>query len=129
VAFGFFDCAEALANSRTHTVVISISLISVPPWNTRVRFGQAALYINENEKEGPEPGHGLGERLGGKSKAADRSVRSPLCVPLTISIVAEGGGALGKVPQIGLVLLVEKGVLGGGTVGDGFEILGESGNS
>jgi len=50
-------------------------------------------------------------------------------VPFTISIVAEGGGALGKVPQIGLGLLVEKGVLGGETVGDGFEILGESGNS
>jgi hypothetical protein len=35
----------------------------------------------------------------------------------------------GKFPQIGLLLLDEKGVLGGATVGDWFEILGENRNS
>jgi hypothetical protein len=49
--------------------VISISLISVPPWNARVRFGQAALYLNEK-------GMDVEIWQGRKSKAADSSVRA-----------------------------------------------------
>jgi hypothetical protein len=46
---------------------------------------------------------------------------------VVVAVVAEGGGALRKVAEIGLVLLFEKGVLGGETVGNWFEVLGEEG--
>ena len=48
---------------------------------------------------------------------------------VVVAIVAESRGALGKVAQVGLVLLFEKGVLGGEAVGNWFEVLGEDGSS
>ena len=48
---------------------------------------------------------------------------------VVVAIIAEGGGALRKVPEIGLVLLIKKRVLGGKAVGDWFEILGQNGPS
>ena len=44
---------------------------------------------------------------------------------VVVAVVAEGGGALGKIAQIGFVLLVEEGVLRGEAVGNWFEVLGE----
>ena len=45
---------------------------------------------------------------------------------VVVAVVAEGGGALGKIAEIGLVLLFENGVLGGEAVGNWFEVLGEA---
>jgi hypothetical protein len=47
---------------------------------------------------------------------------------VVITVVAEGGGALGKIAEIGLILLVEECVLGGEAVGHGFSVLGEDGS-
>ena len=41
------------------------------------------------------------------------------------AVVAESSGALGKVAQIGFVLLVEKCALGGDAVGHRFDVLSE----
>ena len=46
---------------------------------------------------------------------------------VVVAVVAEGGGALGEVAEIGLVLLFEKGVLGGEAIGNWFDVLGEDG--
>jgi hypothetical protein len=46
---------------------------------------------------------------------------------VVIAKVSEGSGALGKIPQVGLILLFEKGVLGGEAVRDGLGTLGEEG--
>jgi hypothetical protein len=43
-----------------------------------------------------------------------------------VTVVSEGGGALREVAQVGFVLFIEKGVLGGETIGERFEVLGES---
>ncbi len=45
---------------------------------------------------------------------------------VVVAIVAKGGGALGKVAEIGLVLLFEKGVLSGKPVGNWLKVLGEN---
>ena len=47
---------------------------------------------------------------------------------VVVAVVAEGGSALGKVAQIGLVLLFEKRILGGEAISNGFEILCENGS-
>ena len=44
---------------------------------------------------------------------------------VVVAVVAESSGALGKVAQIGFVLLVEKCVLGGDAVGHRFDCLGK----
>jgi hypothetical protein len=46
---------------------------------------------------------------------------------VVIAEVSEGGGALGKIAQVGLILLFENGVLGGEAVRDGLGALGEEG--
>ncbi len=46
---------------------------------------------------------------------------------IVVAVVAVGGGALGRIAEIGFVLLVEKGVLGGEAVGEWFEVIGENG--
>src|SRR5579859_5336478 len=45
---------------------------------------------------------------------------------VVVAVVAEGGGAFGKIAQIGFVLLIEQLVLGGGAVGYRFDVLGET---
>jgi hypothetical protein len=59
-----------VANSRTDAAMITSLSYPFPPGNTRVRFRQAELYINE--KSGPEPRGMFGESSAGrgKSKAA-----------------------------------------------------------
>ena len=42
---------------------------------------------------------------------------------IVVAIVAEGRGALGEIPEIGLVLLVEERVLGGEAFGERFDVL------
>jgi hypothetical protein len=46
---------------------------------------------------------------------------------IVITVVTEGGSALGEVAEVGLVLLLEEGVLSGEAVGDGLGVLGEDG--
>jgi hypothetical protein len=45
---------------------------------------------------------------------------------VVVAVVAEGGGALGKVAEVGLVLLFEKGVLRGEAVGHGLTFWAKS---
>jgi hypothetical protein len=47
---------------------------------------------------------------------------------VVVAIVAERAGALGRVLQIGLVLLFEKRILRSQALGRGFRVLGENGN-
>src|SRR5260370_42645598 len=47
---------------------------------------------------------------------------------VVVAVVAESGSALGKVSEGGLILLLEKCVLGGHAVGNWFEVLGKDGN-
>lgn len=46
---------------------------------------------------------------------------------VVITVVSEGGGALGKIAKIGFVLLVEKCILCGQAISHGLDVLGESG--
>src|SRR6266478_6875709 len=53
------------------------------------------------------------------------SVERVLGELVVVSVVAESGGTLGKVAEIGFVLLFEKGVLDGQAVGHWLEVLGK----
>ena len=46
---------------------------------------------------------------------------------IVVAVVAEGRGTLGKIAEIGLVLLFKNGVLRGDAIGYGLEVLGEDG--
>src|SRR5260370_3905863 len=46
---------------------------------------------------------------------------------VVVAVVPEGGGTLGKVAEVGLVLLLEECVLSGEAVSNWFEVLGENG--
>src|SRR5258708_38736617 len=46
---------------------------------------------------------------------------------VVVAVVSEGGSALGKIAEIGLVLLFKKSVLSGEAVGDWLGILGKNG--
>jgi hypothetical protein len=45
---------------------------------------------------------------------------------VVIAVIAEGRGALGKIAQIGFILLVEQRVLGGDAVGYRLNVLGDT---
>jgi len=49
-----------------------------------------------------------------------------VCQLVVVPIISEGGRALGEIAEIGLVLLVEEGVLSGKTLGDRLKILGKA---
>ena len=85
--------------------------------------GELVLVGEARSRDGLEPGKEVLVDLVALGDGVER-VLGELVV---VAVVAESGGALGKVAEIGLVLLFEKGVLGGEAVGNWFEVLGEDG--
>jgi hypothetical protein len=117
---------DAILLVNRHLVLFEVVVGDALPQDTNKEVVRELVLLGEpSGRDSFEPGQ---EGLVGLVELGD-GIEGAVAKPVVISIVAESGGTLGKVPQIGLVLLVEKGVLGGETVGDWFEILGESGNS
>jgi hypothetical protein len=48
---------------------------------------------------------------------------------VVVAVIAEGSSALGKIAEIGFVLLVEESVLSGDAVGHRFNVLGAHGSN
>jgi len=84
-------------------------------------MGELVLVGESGGRDGLKPGKkGLVGLV-----ALNNGVEGVLGELVVVAVVAVGGGSLRKLPQVGLVLLVEKCVLGGDAVGHWFEVLGK----
>src|SRR5208282_6331467 len=105
-----------------HLVLFEFEVSDALPEDTNQEVvGELVLVGEARTRDGFKPAK---ESLVGVVAPGDGCERV-LGEPVVVAVVAEGGSALRKVAEIRLVLLFEKGVLGGEAVGNWFDILGE----
>src|SRR5260221_1748945 len=85
--------------------------------------GKLVLVGESSARDGFKPGEEGLIRLVVLGDGVERAVGELVVV----AVVSEGGSALGKIAEIGLVLLFKKSVLSGEAVGDWLGILGKNG--
>src|SRR5260221_11864378 len=85
--------------------------------------GKLVLVGESSARDGFKPGEEGLIRLVVLGDGVERAVGELVVV----AVVSEGGSALGKIAEIGFVLLLKKSVLGGEEVGDWLGILGKDG--